>query len=602
MQYLSSLRHHAQWLTPTLLFLICGAAAYGADTYSGGTLSIPTLAIGNGTYSNVEVTIGSRVSGPVGTAPNGSEDTYDPSTNLLTVQSVIDAGTTYYNVVVPVAKLISIGGVTGVDTYDGGLQVTIPSAQVMGGAVYTNVVITVSLPIVSPGNNGMPANIRDVYDPNTHELTIASIYFGGKVRTNAVVKVGGLLSQLSAPVFDTVLHSFSGDGGISGSWDGAQARASVVQGSDGNLYGTTYYGGRYNEGSIFKITADGGQTELYSFSGNNGIIGSTDGAGPLTLIQGSDGLLYGVTQSGGLYRVGTFFSLNTATTPAVVTLIHSFGQPGTQDGAIPFGITEIGGGNFLVTTYSGGTYAVGAIVQVHANGGFTLLYPFSGQGGISGSTDGARPVGSVILGTDNYWYGLTQFGGTYNWGTAYKFKAGAYIKLYSFTGGQFGSTDGAEPSGGLVLAHDGNYYGTTLLGGVHGTGTIGEGTVFQITAAGAETVIYSFTGCTQGFCGVSGSTDGAVPGAGVILGSDFNLYGTTTAGGVYGAGTVFRISQANADTVLYSFDSGAAGATDANGPIGLIQGKDGNFYGTSEGGGTHAEGTVFSLTNAVIAP
>jgi uncharacterized repeat protein (TIGR03803 family) len=602
MLYLPSFRHQAQSLSAALVLLICAAAADGADTYSGGQLSIPTLSIGNGTYSNVVVTVGKPVGGPVGTAPNGSEDIYDPSTNLLTVQSVVDGGATYFNVVVPVTGLISIGGVTGVDTYDGGLQVTIPSIQVLGGRVYTNVVVTVSQ-IVSPGNNELPSNIRDVYDPVANELTIASIYFDGKVRTNAVIKAGARSSQLNSPVFDTVLHSFSGDGGISGSWDGAEPRAGVVQGSDGSLYGTTYYGGRYNEGSIFRITADGGQTELYSFSGDNGILGSTDGAGPLTLIQGSDGLLYGVTQSGGKYRVGTFFSVNPAVTPAVVTQIHSFGQTGTQDGAIPFGITEIGGGDFLVTTYSGGTYAVGAVVQVSAQGGLTVIYPFSGQGGISGSTDGARPVGSLVLGTDSYWYGVTQFGGKYNWGTVYKFKGGGgYIQLYSFTGGQVGSTDGAEPTGGLTLAHDGNLYGTTSLGGVHGAGTIGEGVVFQVTNAGNETVIYSFTGCTEGYCGVTGSTDGAVPGAGVIEGSDLYLYGTTTAGGVNGAGTVFRISQANEDTVVYSFGTGSAGTLDANGPIGLIQGTDGNFYGTSEGGGEHAYGTVFSLTNAVLAP
>jgi uncharacterized repeat protein (TIGR03803 family) len=145
--------------------------------------------------------------------------------------------------------------------------------------------------------------------------------------------------------------------------------------------------------------------------------------------------------------------------------------------------------------------------------------------------------------------------------------------LYSFTGG----TDGQYPQAGLIQGADGNFYGTTSSGGTNNVGT-----VFKLTPAGAVTVLYSF----------SGGTDGANPQAGLIQGADGNFYGTTEDGGTNNYGTVFKITPAGAETVLYLF----SGATDGANPLaGLIQGADGNFYGTAVQGGANGDGTVFKF-------
>jgi uncharacterized repeat protein (TIGR03803 family) len=145
--------------------------------------------------------------------------------------------------------------------------------------------------------------------------------------------------------------------------------------------------------------------------------------------------------------------------------------------------------------------------------------------------------------------------------------------LYSFAGG----TDGLGPEGGLVQGTDGNFYGTTSSGGAHS-----HGTVFKITPAGLETVLHSF----------AGGSDGQRPTAGLVQGTDGNFYGTTYFGGADNEGTVFKITPAGVETVLYSF----AGGSDGKYPdAGLVQGTDGNFYGTTGNGGAHSAGTVFKF-------
>jgi uncharacterized repeat protein (TIGR03803 family) len=182
----------------------------------------------------------------------------------------------------------------------------------------------------------------------------------------------------------------------------------------------------------------------------------------------------------------------------------------------------------------------------------------------------------LTQGTDGNFYGTTYEGGTSDDGTVFKITpAGAETVLYSFTAG----TDGQYVDAGLIQGADGNFYGTTFQGG-----TNNDGTVFKITTAGVETVLWSF----------GSGTDGEHPEAGLIQGADGNFYGTTVNGGQHGSGTVFEITSAGVETVRGSFGNG----TDGNGVsprAGLIQGADGNFYGTTYAGGANGYGTVFEF-------
>jgi hypothetical protein len=174
-----------------LLLLVCAGEAWGTDIYSGGVLTIPAVTIGNATFSNMAVTVGSIVSVPPAGAPNGSVDSYNPANNELTIPSVTVGAKTYNNVIITVGTLESIGAVSGADVYTGA-DLIIPSVQVLGGPVYNNVVITVQS--IQSAGGGMPASLRDVYNPATRELKIAAVQVGGHVYTNAVITPGNIVS------------------------------------------------------------------------------------------------------------------------------------------------------------------------------------------------------------------------------------------------------------------------------------------------------------------------------------------------------------------------------------------------------------------------
>ena len=186
----------------TLLTFVHGAEA--ADSYDrvNRQLTVPAIAIGGITCSNMVVIVGSIVSGPAGTSPNLTGDTYDPTNNQLTVPDAFVGLSEYFNTVATVSSLVSIGGVSGADSYDG-IQLSIPSVQVLGGSTFTNVVITIG-GIVSPGG-GMPGNVRDVYNPANNELTIAAIQVGSNVYTNPIVKVGKIVSASGGGTDGTVV-------------------------------------------------------------------------------------------------------------------------------------------------------------------------------------------------------------------------------------------------------------------------------------------------------------------------------------------------------------------------------------------------------------
>ena len=255
-------------------------------------------------------------------------------------------------------------------------------------------------------------------------------------------------------------------------------------------------------------------------------------------------------------------------------VLYSFA--GGTDGATPTtGLTLDAAGNLYGTTSAGGVSKLGTVFKLDTSGNETLLYSFTG------GSDGATPNAGLVLDPTGNLYGTTTLGGAANLGTVFKLDtAGTETVLYSFTGG----TDGATPRAGLVLDPSGIPYGTTAAGGASNSGT-----VFKLDAAGAETVLYTFTG----------GLDGGSPQAGLVLDVAGNLYGTTSSGGsvaglcVYagGCGVVFKLDTTGTETVLYTFRGEADGGYPQDE---LALDAAGNPYGTTRESDSNS-GTVFKL-------
>jgi len=378
--------------------------------------------------------------------------------------------------------------------------------------------------------------------------------------------------------------------------DGALPLAGLMQGSDGNFYGTASQGGANNVGTVFRISPSGGYTNLHSF-----IRSLDDGVEPEAgLVQGSDGNLYGTTFAGGMTSNGTVFRISPS---GSYTNLHSF--TGSPDGALPMAGLVLGSdGNLYGTTSQGGTTnfniftstaGYGTVFRISPTGTYTTLYAFAGS-----PNSGAYPEAGLVLGSDGNFYGTTEYGGNgpcnvgfgVGCGTIFRISTGGtFTNLHSFTGSP---NDGSKPLAGLVQGSDGNFYGTTASGG-----TNNDGMAFRISPTGAYTKLHIFVD----------SPDGKLPEAGLVQGGDGNFYGTTAIGGTQGSGTIFRISFSGAYTNLYSF---SGSPIDGARPMaGLVQGGDGNFYGTTYSGGTtnfngftlsYGYGTVFKLTVPLNPP
>ncbi len=399
--------------------------------------------------------------------------------------------------------------------------------------------------------------------------------------------VATVIASPAQNTFFTTLASFDGPNGDS-------PYSSLIQATDGNFYGTTFWGGAYGSGVVFKITPGGNVTTLYSFCSQPNC---TDGAGPFAaLAQATDGSFYGTTQDGGAYGGGTVFKITSAGT---LTTLYSFcPQANCADGAGPRAALVQGtDGNFYGTTTGGGSGSYGTVFKITASGTLTTLYSFCSQ---SGCTDGAEPEAGLVQATDGNFYGTTYFGGSnpdcndydYGCGTVFKITPnGALTTLYSFCS-QSGCPDGSFPYAGLALASDGNFYGTTDGGGANYCGSGNYcGTVFRITPAGELTTLHSFDG-----------VDGEYPDDALVQGTDGNLYGTTSEGGdinncpYIGCGTAFKSTPAGTLTTLHNFCALGYPCPDGSSPRGgLVQARDGNFYGTTQAGGAFGEGTVFRL-------
>jgi uncharacterized repeat protein (TIGR03803 family) len=407
--------------------------------------------------------------------------------------------------------------------------------------------------------------------------------------------------------------------------DGSNPTTALVQGPDGNLYGTTFSGGsdtgcRYSCGTFFRISTSGELTTLYNFCTQPNC---ADGAGPTgPLVLGADGNFYGITEIGGTGSEGCPSPANCGTvfkvTPngTLTTIYNWCSQPNCADGNYEFlpepsTFVQASDGNFYGVNDSGGASGFGTAFKLTPSGTLTTLHNWCSE---PNCADGWDAANGLIQATDGNFYGTTYRFGANGLGTFFKMTpSGTLTTLYNFCslGGFPACTDGGFPFGPLTQASNGDFYGTTSYGGANeqsaacmAQGIQGGycGTVFKITPSGTLTTLYSF--CSQPNC-----TDGASPGFQLVQASDGNFYGVTLAGGDPscttsivplgpGCGTIFKLTESGALTTLQVFDGGYQN------PEAIIQATLGTFYGETVEGGysecNHGDcgtgyGTVFSV-------
>lgn len=383
-------------------------------------------------------------------------------------------------------------------------------------------------------------------------------------------------------------------------YDGTTPNALILS-RDGYLYGTTFTGGDFGYGTVFRISPDGVETVIHSFGR-----GSDDGANPKGLIQGSDGDFYGTTTNGGIQNCvratvqiagppgkyidstgcGVLYKINAR---GEVAILHYFS--GGTDGQQPIPtLVEVGNGEFYGATDTGGIVnnlcdvdGCGLIFRVTTGGQKTTVHPF---GAIS--ADGFRPIG-LTLGTDGILYGTTAVGGAQSQGTVFTVSAeGTYTILHAF--GSLGSGAAAYPYGSLVEGSDGNFYGASRYGGIgrFDLCELGCGTLYRISPTGAETMVYAFSETANG-----AFPNGAVPEGSLIAGSDGNLYGLTSYGGA-GWGVIFKSTLTGVESAIYQFNRPPPNTFVGPIPSGLVRSLNGNLYGIAPGG-DFAEGVVYRL-------
>jgi uncharacterized repeat protein (TIGR03803 family) len=307
---------------------------------------------------------------------------------------------------------------------------------------------------------------------------------------------------------ETVLYTFTGGA------DGQYPYESLVRDAAGNLYSTTQYGGTAGLGVVFKLSPNGTETVLHSFTG-----GGSDGALPYGgLFRDKAGNLYGTTESGGTANLGVVFKISPA---GKETVLHTF-TGATNDGGEPSsaGFYMDAKHNLYSVTSHGGTSNEGVLYKLSPKRKLTVLHSFT-----AGTTDGCYPYGTPAVDVHGNMYGGTGGCGTSNLGVVWKVsKNGAETILHNFAG----ASDGQSPLAGVIVDAAGNIYGTANTGGASGFGT-----AFEVDKNGKFTLLHDFTG----------GTDGKYLYGGLIQDRKGRLYGTTINGGTGGFGTVWRITK-----------------------------------------------------------
>jgi uncharacterized repeat protein (TIGR03803 family) len=360
----------------------------------------------------------------------------------------------------------------------------------------------------------------------------------------------------------TVLSSFAGD----------SSPNDVVRGKDGNVYGTTQFGGDYGYGAVFVVTPSGVMTNLYEFGSDPDVdLGAGD---PGNLIQATDGNLYGTTQNGGDNESGTVFRISTT---GALKVVYSFGAEQDAGSSYPVAALVQGSDSYLYGTAEyGGAYDNGTIFKIGTNGDFSLLHSFS-EILVDGKTilQGADPVSPMIQAVDGNFYGVAPYGGVGGGGTIFQISSsGNFSNLYSF-----GATpgDGSMPTG-LTQDADGSFYGVTQMGGVSSNGVL-----FHLSTNFTLTNIYSF----------DEQSDVGFSPIGALVPTGGKFYGATQQGGTNQDGSIFAFDAggAPASVVLFNSDTGYSPQQSQC----LTLGADGNLYGATSAGGTNGDGTVYQV-------
>jgi uncharacterized repeat protein (TIGR03803 family) len=353
----------------------------------------------------------------------------------------------------------------------------------------------------------------------------------------------------------------------------------LIEGKDGNLYGSTNALGGVAPESLFKLSPEGTYTTFHLPTGL---------PGPNGLMQATNGDFYGTTVYGGTGGSGTIFKM----TPAGdFTVIFNFPAVGfdnnNADGAQPNGIIQASDGNFYGTTRLGGPRGNGTLFRCTSGGTLTTLYYFSKD--VTGAgPDGALPQSLVTEGANGDLYGITTVGGAHEYGTIFRYSLATKMlaTIYSWPSGQ---CDGCIFNAPFVLGANGLLYGISAGGGKYDAGS-----VLTISPDDAIETIFSFPLLPDGM-----GTDGESPVGQLIRGSDGNFYGTTAAGGTHGNGTIYKLTPSGALTTLYSF--GIHGSVGPEGP--LVEGEKGFLYGTTppDADAQNQSPTIFGLPDAVAA-
>jgi uncharacterized repeat protein (TIGR03803 family) len=367
------------------------------------------------------------------------------------------------------------------------------------------------------------------YSPQTGLIQATDGAFYGTTMSGGSNNFGTVFRVTAGGVLTTLVH-FDDIG------NGSQPRGTLFQASDGNIYGTTLYGGSNKDGTVFTLRTNNAFATLTSFSL------STGGVWPeSSLIEGADGRLYGTTTGGGTgNNSGTVFRLETNGT------ISTFAYLLAANGQEPRGGLLLGNdGAFYGTAYGGGAAGKGTVFRVTTNGTVTTVCSFHGA-------DGSEPIGELASDAVGNLYGTTTIGGPYTNQTPLGVGYGIVFRVSALgvlsTLASFNYTNGCNPMSGLIRGTDGNFYGCAASGG-----DLDDGTLFQVTPGGTLTRLYSLNGASGGH-----------PKGKLVQGDDGRFYGTAIGGGPIGSGTVFRLGiplattqtvQANGTNILLGWDA-----------------------------------------------